>query len=202
MAKQFIMTEREDGSYGAVELPDASKIIPVGMLNTRTRVNGGTFQHLGKSVNWAYYTEEGGTFMILDVPLMKWRCPIGYSRNLEGFIVAEGEAKDVYIEDISIVVADGAERNFYCVSRDGAQIPRLTNIYEDGKICTGTIDFEDNWMFISPRNAIKLLEANEGNLDLCVTEALNVREENKRFVIRPQLFSASNKFLKDRIHLR
>ena len=200
MAKEYLLKQKDDGNFTAIELPESGVTIPVGQLTSQLRMAGGEFQHNSNQVKWAKYAEEGGSFLMIDIPILKWMAPIVY-RDM-GFYVGGNKPREVYLKDVTVIVRSGAEREFYMASRIEGRIPRLTNIWEDGKICTGGVSFDKDWVFLHPQEAIKALETSQGNLDLKIDDIIRAHEEDGKFVISPKLYDATNSYINKRIHLK
>lgn len=199
MSTEYILRKKPDGSLMAMAIPTDAIEIPVALLNQQIRLGANVFQHNDRQVTYARYVETDIVSMVINIPLLKWPTSLKNVGTNKWRITESQKKRPVHLKDVVLVTHQeaGKVREVYIVGKNGL-IPRLTNIYEDGRICTGGIDHPDPQM-MSPQDLIMQLENSDGNSDLCPNHDCTLALDGNHVVINPvQEDSSLNKFLKDR----
>ena len=162
-------------------------------------MGGNSFTHHGRTVKYARYVETDLVTMVIHMPLLKWPTALKNVGNNKWHITDYKTKRDVHLKDVVLVTMQkpGEVKEVYIIGENGL-IPRVTNIYDDGRICTGGINSQDPQM-MTPQDLIMQLENSRGNLDLCPSHECTLMLDGDKVVINPVRESDGiTKFLKDR----
>jgi hypothetical protein len=196
---KYIMEKLPDGNIVCTEIPENGTKIPIALLNQQIRMGSNQFMLHGHQVTYARYCETDLVTMIIRIPFLKWPTALKNLGTNRWQITNTTKKRDVYLKDVVLVTKQeaGRLREVYIISENGT-IPQVTNIYDDGRICTGDIEHHDPQM-MSPQELITNLENSPGNRDLCPNSNCSLNLEQGLVTIDTGVTSSNPvKYLKDR----
>ena len=199
MSTKYIMEKLPDGNIVCTEIPENGTQIPIALLNQQIRMGSNQFMHHGHQVKYARYAETDLVTMIIRVPFLKWPTALKNTGLNRWEITNTSKKREVYLKDIVLVTKQEAGRfkDVYIISEDGT-VPQVTNIYHDGRICTGGISHHDPQM-MTPQELLTNLENSEGNTDLCPSRTCSLSLDKGLVTIDTGMASDTPvKYLKDR----
>lgn len=205
--ENVFLTRVVDGVTELHEVNFKSVIDQEVLMGTKLIQDNQAFSYDNRDFLHAVYTSAVYVTHVIYCRFLKWKLPISFDvDNDKFFLNSEGDMTDVYLKNVFLIVhaGDHVHENYACyIATRDKQVPILTNIYDNGRICIS----EKFDVSTPPQNIIAGIELANGNLDLS-NDAHHRNlplemEPNGRVVAKPIIINQLNheihKYLKHNI---
>lgn len=194
--ENLYFTQVVDGKTLLHEVNFKTEIDQDVLIGTKRLQAGRPFVYDNRGFEHSVFTSGKYLTHVIWCELLKWAIPLKYKHDVDKFVISgDGENTNVYLQDVKLIIhcGDNAACGYdaHIVNKNG-DVPMLTNIYDDGRICIPE-SFE---IATPPQNIIAVFETVPGNSDLtpsalCDDITLKLDEKN-RIIASPHVSKHTN----------